>query len=254
MTMPPPPDVHFDELPPEEQERIRTCGDQMVRLAQQHAGGLIIGPPPGRGGGEINTASYCVLEKDGTPYLVTAEHVLAKSEMRMAENPAVVWQAGELIFDPRGRIAARDATKDVVLIKLGKVEAAMTSVSACSALAGWPPPPPKRGDYVLVSGYPAIIIQHHPPRTVEFRAISAMFEVTASGDFHSVCQWDRENMVRFGGPGPGVPAHGIDLGGMSGGPVFLVRQLTYPLVGIVPDFHSDWELMRLGMLSAVAFP
>jgi hypothetical protein len=51
----------------------------MVQLAWQHAGGLIIGPPPSKGG-DINTASYCLFEKDGTTYLVTAEHVLAKTE------------------------------------------------------------------------------------------------------------------------------------------------------------------------------
>lgn len=80
-----------------------------------------------------------------------------------------------------------------------------------------------------------------------------MLPVTTSGDSHLWCQWERENMIHFSGAG-GIPPQGVQLGGMSGGPVCLVRQLDYPLVGIVTDFQSDWELMRLGMLSAVEIP
>jgi hypothetical protein len=100
MTTPPLPDVQFDDLPPQERERIRTAGAQMIELARQHAGGLIFARSKG---GQFHTASYCLMEKDGTPYLVTAEHVLLKQEEDAAEDPAVSWewQAGDLVFDPR---------------------------------------------------------------------------------------------------------------------------------------------------------
>ena len=52
--------------------------------------------------------------------------------------------------------------------------------------------------------------------------------------------------------GPDVPGPGSDLGGMSGGPVFLMRDLVYPLVGVVTDFSPTWELLRVSHLGALA--
>jgi hypothetical protein len=158
-----------------------------------------------------------------------------------------------LIFDPLDRVAARDATNDVVLIELRKGEGAEAGRLICTT-GGWPPPRPEPGDVVLVSGYPALIREQPSRSLVKFWALSALLEVTTTGEFHQVSQWERENMTRFGGPGPGVPPPGIELGGMSGGPVLLVRKLSYPLVAIVTDFHSGWELMRFAHLSAVAIP
>ena len=220
MSAPRYPNRSFEELAPAEQARIRECGDQMVRLAQKHAGGLIISAPPSHEG-EINTATYCLLERDGKPYLVTAEHVLSTTEKLWSTgNLSVVWQAGDLIFDPRGRIAARDAINDVVLVELGRVEAATTRLPSCSLPEGWPHrPTPQPGDFVLVSGYPAVTRQRPSSRKIEFWALSVMLEVTTSGEYHVVCQWNRENMIRFGGEGPGIPPVGVELGGMSGGPV-----------------------------------
>jgi len=251
MTAPPPPDISFSDLPPEEQARIRTCGVQMIELARQHARGLILGPSKG---GPIETASYCVMEKDGRYYLITAAHVYQRTEEWMAQDASVRWQAGELVFDPLERVChSGPRENDVILIELGKLEATMARVPVCSTIAGWPPPAPRQHDYILAAGYPAVIRERPSPGEVNFRALAAMLPVTTSGDAHLCSQWDRENMIHFSGAG-GIPPSGIQLGGMSGGPVFLVRQLDYPLVGVVTDFQSEWELMRLGLLSAVAIP
>ena len=42
-----------------------------------------------------------------------------------------------------------------------------------------------------------------------------------------------------------IPPAGTDLGGMSGGPVFLVQDLPYPLVGLISEYSSEFELMRI---------
>jgi hypothetical protein len=250
---PPPPGTPFDELPSGDQERIRSLGNHLVQLAWQYAGGLIIGPPPSEDG-EIHTASYCLLEKDGKTYLVTAEHVLTKTEKLQIEAPLVVWQANNLIFNPCERIASRDPQNDVALFQLRTGEAAEAGRLICTT-GGWPPPRPAPGDFVLVSGYPAVIREHTIGRLIKFWALSALLEITTSGEFHLVSQWERENMTHFGGAGaPGIPPPGIELGGMSGGPVLFVRKLDYPLVGIVTDFHTGWELMRFAHLSAATIP
>ena len=73
--------------------------------------------------------------------------------------------------------------------------------------------------------------------------------MTAGGTYHLVSQWDRDRIVNI--TGPDVPPPGSDLGGMSGGPVFLMRDLVYPLVGVITDFHSQWELLRVSHLGAL---
>src|SRR5437667_6538872 len=171
----------FAALPIEQRERIRQSGNAIVHLAQQHAGGLIIAPPPSRDG-FFATGSYFILELDGSYWLATANHVVASLEKAVVDDHAVQIQIGELMLGLERRNVIRDDTADVCLVSLSSVEYPVARVPALSAAAGWPPPAPREGDYVAISGYPATIRERPTRHRVEFNALSAIYRVTQAGE------------------------------------------------------------------------
>jgi hypothetical protein len=227
---------------------MKETGAEMVKFAQKHATAIMIAPPPSQYG-KLNTASGAILQVEGSYFLVTAAHVLAEYEARFQRDQRVKWQVGAVVFDPSERLAFRDDPSDVALFRLMMTEAPMTQVHISSAVAGWPPPHPSPGDFVIVSGYPAVDRQREGEKQILFNALSALFQVTTTGPGYFVCQWEREYMASF--EGPGIPPQGMSLGGISGGPVFHVGSLAYPLVGIVSQFQHDFELLRIATLDTV---
>jgi hypothetical protein len=107
----------------------------------------------------------------------------------------------------------------------------------------------KKGQYVLISGYPAVFRRQSARGEIEFNSLSTMLQVTEPHDEYVVCQFLREHWVSY--DGKGVPAPGTDLGGISGAPVLLVGNLDYPLVAAVSEFSHDFDLLYLRPLTRV---
>ena len=65
---------------------------------------------------------------------------------------------------------------------------------------------------------------------------------------HSVCQFEREYWVETMNRHNhnGMDLH--DLGGLSGGPVFIHRELFWELVGIIYEFSPEFDLMYVRSL------
>ena len=228
---------------------------ELNRHAQRHALAIIIARPPSHGG-PINTASGCILNHSNRHYLLTANHVLSAFERQVSEDQSVRWQVSfptgpdkHLIFDPRERNVCRDVTEDVAAIELTGDEVTRMGASVCSVPLGWPPPGLVPGDFIVLAGYPRMY-REQQGRQISFPALAAVCEVTTTGTYHLVWQWERERIVNI--TGPEVPTPGSDLGGMSGGPVFLLRELVYPLVGVITDFSQAWDLLRVSHLRALA--
>lgn len=241
----------FGELPPDEQRKIRESGRAIGELTFAHTGGLIIGTGPS-GAGAFNTGSFFVLEVGGKHWLATADHVVRYYEAVTADDPAVRIQAGELQFDlDDRREVIRDPLADCCLIELASVEAPLTRLPFLSAPAGWPPPRPKEGDFLAVCGYPEFIRRRPAQSEVEFNSLAAVFRVTQAGERHCSCVWERDEFLTFGPVG--APPQGTELGGMSGGPVLLMGGIAFPLVGVVSEFQSTFEILRIGLFQPPAF-
>ena len=240
----------FHELPPEEQRRVLRAGHHMTQLAYRHAAAVIVGPPPSIGG-PINNGSGFVVAVGGRHFLGTAWHVVVAWLHRREAGERVLFQVRDAELNPTLETMWRDEANDVALIPISEVQAAQIGVSVCDPIRGWPPPHPVQGRYVLLSGFPGVVRQQEGKR-VFLNAMSTLMQVTSVGHSHLVCQLEREHLVSFNENG--IPPHGTDWGGMSGGPVFLVDDLVYPLVGMISEFSTDLELLRIATLSHVPFP
>lgn len=77
-------------------------------------------------------------------------------------------------------------------------------------------------------------------------------QVTTSRDNYIVCQFDRDNLVRWGyEPEP------TTIRGLSGGPAFAVRHtdvdlVWYEFIGIVYEFSEQYELLYIRLARNLA--
>ena len=241
----------FAELPADEQARVRVVGREMVRLAETHAVPIVFGAPAWQRG-KFNSASGCLVKVGARTFVVSAAHVLDAFEAERRAADQVIWQVGNFGFDPSGRVAWQDKKLDIVLFELAQSEIARVGSHALSVPPEWPPPKPQVGQFALVSGFPLPLRDRTPTGVIRSGAASAMLPVSAVGNGYAYCQFLREHLISFGDEP--VPPADLDYGGWSGGPVFLVGDLAYPLVGIVSQFQGTYEILRIALLNSVNLP
>jgi hypothetical protein len=240
----------FDELSADDQNRYREFGRQMVRLAGERAVPIIFAPSPGSEG-NINSATGAVLQLDREYFVVTAHHVLDGYRKRLQSGEKLNWQVGHLPpFDPLSRIAWKDTVKDTLLLSLSADEARQVGAHI-TAPTGWPPPTPNVDQIVLVAGYLKLLREVIvAEEMIRMDGLTAMFRVTCVGDGYFYCKYEREeDLVSFNElPLPDI---GMFMGGLSGGPTFLVvgRSIIYPaLVGVISECVEGFGLLRIATL------
>ena len=129
------------------------------------------------------------------------------------------------------------ATLSITERELGKI--------AKHPIAYWPPAPPDNDDRgVLLAGYPATEIVMEGPRTGSFGIYAASAVAQRTTDWQLSCkvEWNYvQGIPELGG----LPPRGFDTGGMSGGPVFTIREqngiLSFPLAGVISEGQPAWD-------------
>lgn len=197
----------FAALPLEKQKEIREGSRAILELAYQHVGALIIGEPPSAHT-TINSASCFAIELQDRFYLATAEHVLRFSETHPT-FATEAWQVGQLRFSPHDRIAYRDPTADVALLSLRRTELPLTRLMPLTALAGWPPPAPVAGQFIAVSGFPAIARQRSSQKQVHFDAVTGLFRIETAGPDYCTCVFERAEWLTSADRSPPPPGTGL---------------------------------------------
>lgn len=217
----------------------------MTRFVFRRAAAVLIAPRPGAPGRVANGSAFVVGLPSG-PYLGTAWHVVSAWLKWTAEGEDLIFQVGGTALNPVERLVWKDETNDIAFLRLAEGEQDRIGISECEPVLGWPPPHPVVGSYVLVSGFPGIQRLRIAADEMDFGAFSTLLQVTAIHDRHLVCQFEREHWLSHTGR---IPPPGTNLGGMSGGPVLLSKNLAYPLVGLVSEFSQTYELLFVKTLS-----
>jgi hypothetical protein len=249
----------FESLRASEQRRFRHWGLEMVRWAASHAVPVIFGPPPGVEG-VINGASGLILRIANCSFFVTAAHVLDEYERRLGFEKSLLWQIGRLPpIDPLSRRVRRNHESDIVLVPLSDDEANRVGSAIATIQAGQSPPTPKEDGLVLVAGFPKTLREVIPSGQIEADGLSAMFRITDVRDHTFDCRiGNEEDLVSFNGSS--LPNADMDMGGLSGGPAFLI--VGGPIehivpIGIISEYISKsfdgLRLLRITKLRDAAF-
>lgn len=243
----------FARLFSHERRSYLTALGSLVGLARDHAVPIIFAPPV-RSGGPVNGATGCIVRLNSSPFVITASHVLQGYENRLGEGERLNWQLGDLPpFNPISRLAWRDVEADIAVMTLSDSEAASVGPCIIPTPTRWPPVAPTKGQHVLLAGYPQELrgIDQDAGR-VGAGPYSALLPVIEAGDGYFQCHLRQEDLISCGGEP--LPNPSVELGGLSGGPVLLMGQLHYPLVGIITDqknLFGELHLIRVATLSGV---
>lgn len=256
----------FNKLPGEEQKRYLTASRQMTKLARDHAIPITFAPPvktfaiPLEGGrigtvtlprslGKVESATGCVLQLQSEYFIVTAEHVLEEYENRLGDGELLNWQVGRLPpIDPLSRIAWRGSSKhrpkDVVFLRISEQEAKEACADGThiiSATSDWPTLAPQEGQTVLLAGYPSQL-REVVNGIIMPGSLSALFRVTTStGDGTFKCRFEYAELISFDEQPLPLKDLRTNVGGISGGPVFSVGNISYPLVGVISQASGAFE-------------
>jgi hypothetical protein len=242
----------FQTLSADLQAQHLAVGQRLTRLAQDHAIPIVFAPPLSVGG-KINSASGFALRLNPGAFLVTASHVLDEYEKRVLAGEVLNWQVGNLPpYDPVPRVAWRHGERDLVFLRLSEDE--LTRIGPCtiSTPPQWPPFLPQVGQLVVVAGYPKALREDDPSSGwIGSGPYSAVFPVTTVGSGYCISKIEHKELVSFNG-GP-LPEPDTDMGGLSGGPVLLVGNLSYPVVGAITQRWQldSVELVRFATLESV---
>lgn len=226
------------------QRRLDAAAGQLRRYAFRHAVPIVIAPRNAPPGG-LRSATGFFVRLNGSVFLVTAWHVVEHWIGRRGEREQVLFQVDTFSIDPEAGIAWRDQVNDLVFIRVTEQQARATRTSVCEPLPHWPPIHPLANSDVIFVGYPGQLRVREGQRDVLFRSLSAHLVVEEARPNFVLCAFDDRAFTAE--DGTQIAVANLDLGGMSGGPVFLVGRLAYPVVALVSECAGPY--IRLATLS-----
>lgn len=232
-------EADFRSLPEEYQRFLLNFGGELGECVRDHVAQVLIGVPGGMvPASEANHASGVLLFTGSTICLCTAQHVVAKYRQRREEDSRIVFQAGNVSFDPEPRILFESAADDLVVLAMNTSDQSRIAARTW-VCASWPPPPPRTDEYVAFAGLPSeyrVNVGHE----IGFAVVGGVLPVISASPRNFKCHMDRATLIAV--RGGHVPPPGTALGGMSGGPVFRLVDDKPQLCGIITDFGQSLEV------------
>lgn len=217
----------------------------------------IIGPKPRTGSpATVFNGSATLVNLAVGPVAITCQHVVAEALTPTSEGELKLFQIGDAVIDLSSQLIDLNERLDIATIRLAPEQLAQVLLGAEIGTAlfqpvDWPPLPPQEGDFIAFGGFPGKLRAALAYDELEFGTWSSgASRVDSSSEFQFVSAFERENWVRaYGDP------RGLDLtalGGMSGGPAFVLRGLHWDLVGIVKEYHEMYDSIFFASLRWVA--
>lgn len=223
-------------------------GEQLAKFPLLFAKAILFGQRPSKSRvSEIHNGSVSLVNLGDGPLAVTCEHVISGYRDMKETHSDVVFQIGDVELDPCEQLIDANIRLDIATIRLTNNQTkAITSTGPIGSCIfepkEWPPPPLNEGEYIAFGGFPGSL------RTlisfdeyVFYSWTSGASQVSSVSDGQFVSPFDREFWVSSFGT-----KHHLDLsalGGLSGGPAFINRGLYWDFVGIVSQYHENYDAM-----------
>ena len=172
---------------------------------------------------------------------VTAAHVLDGYIAAKRKSPHTICRVGCLEFNPERRLVGRSTSLDIATFDFSYDELrALQKQALVVDPTAWPPPHPFSGQGAIVSGFPGSLRLWTGWRTINFGLYSGHLRINNASDRSITCPFEREYWIDT--MGHGLPARGLDLGGMSGGPLLMPMETggswSLQLAGVVCEAPS----------------
>lgn len=217
-------------------------GEQLIKLIASHTAYLVFGTK-GPSGEAINlrNGTCFFIQTPMRLLMVTARHVLEAFRIAKETDGRTVCQVGNLPFDLISRFVAQGVRADIATFDITRDELNRVGKSPISV---WPPHPPDHDDQgILIAGFPSAATTVDDPWTRGFGIYTSIGVAQRATEWQLSCSVEWENSYATSlSP---LPPRNFDTGGMSGGPVLLLRQecgiLTLPLAGVISEGRSETD-------------
>jgi hypothetical protein len=189
-----------------------------------------------------NNASVFFLQFGSDLVAVTAAHVLDQFQIAKERSPrSIVCQIGNVRFDPAERLRSRGSRKEIDIATFNISRRELYRIGKQAIIGDqWPPLRPTLGQAVFIVGFPGTLRFWLNTRSITFGLHSGLQPVTQITDHEVICAFEREYWVPS--EGERLPPAGLNLGGLSGGPLLL------PL-----ENEGQWHLVLAGVISQAVF-
>lgn len=231
-------------------------GEKLAKFPLLFAKTVFFGQRPSRANPtEIRNGTITLVDLGTGPCGITCQHVVESYRRLLVETNRAVFQIGNVELDPVRQLVDENDRLDLAVIRLtGEQARAITSegeIGSCFFRPkAWPCQPPERGLFVAFGGFPGKLKEVISFDELEFRSWSSgASEISSVSDYQFVSAFDRENWV--GSYGNKVNLDLTALGGMSGGPAFISRGLYWDLVGVVSEYHENYDTVVFSSTSRV---
>ena len=223
-------------------------GRELSAFPIRFAEPIYFGEPPSAGKTSyLRNGTATIIDLGDGPLAITCSHVLAEYRERLVLAPDTIFQIGNLKVDPLARIQSEDTGIDLAVLNLDGCDLEQMwqgklVESNVFRPPRWPPRALEPGDFIAVGGFPAAWRDQVGRAGIVYDSFSlGATRVTAVYPDHFICQFEREYWI-----GPQKDRLDIrELGGMSGGPAFIHRDLYFEWVGVVYEFSSEFDLLYL---------
>lgn len=235
---------------------LHALEEQTTKFPMRFTKAVIIGPRPQKGvTATILNGSATLVHLPIGPVAITCQHVVAEALAPTDEAPRI-FQIGDAVIDLQSQLIDQNERLDIatVLIKPEQLASVLCGEEIGVAMfypAAWPPEPPSEGDFIAFGGFPGDLRTALTFEEAEFGTWSSgASRVDSCSDLQFVSKFEREHWVQsFGHPkGLNLTA----LGGMSGGPAFILRGLRWDLIGIVKEYHENYDAVFFASLQWVS--
>lgn len=181
---------------------------------------------------------------------ITAAHVLEQYRADKKSYASLMCQLGGVRFDPLDRLISIDSSLDLATFSVPEIIVTASGRVVHRPLR-WPPSNLQPSDLVLFGGYPGQL-RIPRDREVEFAFVTLIGRVSQTSDTHGSIQLNLADSLWS--PGERL-SPGADLGGMSGGPVFIHRNEpieTLELAGFIYQYQDSIEIVRVRHASHIS--
>lgn len=245
-----------EEIESAKQFAAGLLGEKLAKFPLLFAKAVFFGQRPSKNRpSEIRNGTVSLADLGGGPLAITCEHVIA-GYIEMAKiHDNLVFQIGSVEINPLEQLIDKNARLDLATIRLTEDQVRLITsegeIGSCVFRPRvWPPEALKQGQFVAFGGFPGQL------RTVAsfdeyiFGSWSSgASKISSVSESQFVSAFEREFWVKpFGAE---HHMHMDALGGLSGGPAFVNRGLYWDFVGIVSQYHENYDAMFFASTSSL---
>lgn len=233
-------------------------GKMLATFPVNYCQPAFFGPRPDNGNKTvIRNGSISLVDFGIGPVGITCSHVIEGYRKCLEKSEReIVFNVGHTEIDPISQLIDESKELDIAIISFTdkQAEGIIKKDGELDTwflyAKEWPPTLPKKGEFVMFGGFPGHLREIISYDEVVFSSWSSgATRVDESNERKIYCPFEREYWVKSYGEERHVTLH--HLGGMSGGPVIIQRGVRFDFLGIISEYHENYDTVIFSSASMI---